>query len=299
MTGAVRRPLAIPLGALLKLPRVELAAVNQCSGNSRGYVSPRVPGAQWGHGAMGNALWGGVRLKDVLDLAGVAPGANGVRFAGLDQPPPDAPHFAKTLALDHAMDGEVMIAFQMNGDALPMLNGFPLRLVVPGWYSTYWIKALDSIQVLNGEDDSYWMAKAYRIPTAPRATVVPGAKDFPTVPINRMIPRAFFTSHAGEARAPVGMPVRLRGLALGGDTGVAKVELAVDGGAWRTATLGPDQGKYGFRLWQATLPTAGPSGYTVAVRCTNSAGKVQGGAPVWNPGGYMLDSIETVRVTAA
>ncbi len=133
--GHVARPVAIPLDRLLRLPRIEYAAINQCSGNSRGLFQPRVPGAQWGHGAMGNARWVGVPLRHVLDLAGVRPGAAAVRFGGLDQPlGQNAPDFEKTLSIDHARDGEVMIAFLMNDEQLPLLNGFPCRLIVPGWY---------------------------------------------------------------------------------------------------------------------------------------------------------------------
>src|SRR5204863_465859 len=147
-----------------------LAAVNQCSGNSRGLAQPAVPGAQWANGAMGNAKWMGVRLKDVLDRAGVKPGALRVRFAGLDQPVVDgAPKFMKSLALDHARDGEVMIAYAMNGGQLPLLNGFPLRLVVPGWYSTYWVKMLDRIEVIATEDENFWTKNAYLIPDTPGA----------------------------------------------------------------------------------------------------------------------------------
>ena len=128
--GHVNRTLSISLAQLLRLPRVELAAINQCSGNSRGLFQPRVAGAQWGNGAIGNAKWLGVRLRDVLDLAGVKAGAGQVRFGGLDQPVvPTAPDFFKALDLDHARDGEVMIAFGMNGEQLPLLNGFPCRLI--------------------------------------------------------------------------------------------------------------------------------------------------------------------------
>src|SRR3569623_1949926 len=197
--GATKQDLSLSLGDLLAMPRVELAAVNQCSGNSRGLFMPHVPGAQWGNGAIGNAKWVGVRLKDVLDRAGVMSGAVQVRASGLDQPTGDAPLFAKSLDIAHAMDGEVMIAFHMNGAQLPMLNGFPLRLIVPGWYSTYWVKALDRLEVLDKPDTGFWMDKAYRIPPAPRANVVPGAKDFPTEPITRMVPRAFFTNVAAGA----------------------------------------------------------------------------------------------------
>ena len=287
--GAVRTALSLSLDDLQALPAVEIAAVNQCSGNSRGLFGPRVPGAQWGSGAMGHALWTGVRLRDLLDRAGVAPGAVEVKFAGLDRPPGDAPWFAKTLPLADARAEDVIVAYGMNGTALPLLNGFPLRLVVPGYFSTYWVKALDTIELLSAPDTGYWMAKAYRIPTAPRASVMPGAKDFPTAPIGRMLPRAFFTN------ADAGT---VRGIAIGGDCGVAKVDWSIDGGrTWQAATLGPDRGKYGFRRW--AMPPLPGGTHEVAVRVTNTDGVTQHPDPIWNPSGYMRNSIETARVTVA
>ena len=298
--GAVRRRLNISLAQLLTMPRVEIAAINQCSGNSRGFFSPRVPGAQWGNGAIGNARWVGVSLRHLLDLAGIAPGAVAVRAGGLDRPPPGAAPFEKSLAIDHARDGEVLVAFQMNGAQLPLLNGFPLRLIVPGWYSTYWVKALDRIEVLDAPDAGYWMDKAYRIPDTPGANVVPGAKDFPTVPINRMVPRAFFTNIADGAKVVARSPFYIRGLAMGGTGSVARVDLSMDHGrSWHAAPLGPDYGKYSFRLWEATVPAQPPGQYSILVRCTNAAGQTQVRQPNWNPGGFMRNAIESVAVTAA
>src|SRR5215467_9058796 len=195
--GHVNQPLSLSLAEVLAMPRVELAAVNQCSGNSRGLFFPRVPGAQWANGAMGNAKWAGVLLRDLLDRAGVKPGAVAVRFTGLDEPVVEgAPDFMKSIAIDHARDGEVMLAYLMNGEQLPLLNGFPLRLIVPGWYSTYWVKMVRDIEVLDAPDDSYWMKTAYRIPDAPHASIKPGETGFATVPISRMVPRSFFTNAA-------------------------------------------------------------------------------------------------------
>ncbi|OQW45009.1 MAG: hypothetical protein A4S16_02420 [Proteobacteria bacterium SG_bin6] len=298
VSGAISRPLALTLGELLKLPRIELTAVNQCSGNSRGFVGPRVAGAQWGHGAMGCARWTGVPLKAVLERAGVKPGARAVRFGGLDEPPPDAPRFLKSLGMDHALDGEVMIAFAMNGAALPMLNGYPIRLVVPGWFSTYWIKALSSIEVLDKEDDNFWMATAYRIPATVDGGVPPGTTQFESVPINTMPPRSFFTNLRDGAIVPPG-PRLVRGIAFGGASAVAKVELSRDGGAsWQPATLGTDAGRYAFRGWQATIDFAqGPA--TLHVRCSAADGRVQPMRPVWNPGGYLYNAVEKVEVRVA
>lgn len=295
--GAVRKPISLSIRDLLAMPRVQLAAVNQCAGNSRGLFSPPVPGAQWTNGAIGNAIWTGVRLKDVLDRAGVAPGASVVRMSGLDRPPPDAPWFAKSLAIDHARDGEVMIAYGMNGQQLPMLNGFPIRMIVPGWFSTYWIKALDTLEILTGPDENFWMAKAYQIPATPDAGIAPGTKDFAKVPISTMPPRSFFTNLADGARVKKGARFVARGVAMGGDTGVARVELSMDGGRhWYPARLGDDHGKFSFRRWDQTI-TAPPAGrFQLAVRCTNARGETQQATPVWNPGGYRRNPIETIAL---
>ena len=298
--GHVDKELSLTLKEIVDgLPRVELAAVNQCSGNSRGFTEPRVPGAQWANGAMGNAKWMGVRLKDVLDRAGVKAGATAVRFAGLDDPVvPEAPKFMKSLALDHASDGEVMIAYAMNGEQLPLLNGFPLRLVVPGWYSTYWVKMLARIEVLAAPDENFWTRNAYLIPDTPGADMKPGQTGLTMVPINRMVPRSFVTNLKDGASLKAGTKTLVRGIAFGGDSGVKSVELSVDGGtSWLPAGLGRDEGKYSFRQWQAEVtPAAG--NVALMVRCTNDDGLVQPAANNWNPSGFMHNGIETVNLKA-
>lgn len=299
--GAVQRPLSLTLDSLLRdFERIEYLAVNQCAGNSRGLVEPSVAGAEWGNGAMGNARWTGVRLRDVLDKAGVAPGAVDVRFAGLDEAlVPEAPRFRKSLAVDHARDGEVMIAFAMNGEPLPLLNGFPLRLVVPGWYSTYWVKMLSDIEVLPSKDDQFWMAKAYLAPATPFGAVPPGTKDFAKTPVTAMLPRSFVTNHADGATVPAGKALALRGIAFGGDSGVAKVEVSTDRGrTWRSANLGPDAGRYSFRRWDLALPPPPSGPLTVTCRCTNAAGLAQPMAMNWNPSGYMRAGVETITLRA-
>jgi DMSO/TMAO reductase YedYZ molybdopterin-dependent catalytic subunit len=299
--GHVNQPLSLSLKEIIhELPRVELAAVNQCSGNSRGFFEPRVPGAQWANGAMGNALWAGVRLKDVLDRAGVKAGAVQVRFKGLDEPvAPDGPHFMKSFAIDHASDGEVMIAYAMNGEPLPLLNGFPLRLIVPGWYATYWMKMLSDIEVLAEPDDNYWTTKAYLIPDTPRANITPGQTGVKMVPINRMAPRSFVTNSVSGTHVAVGKPAELRGIAFGGDCGVARVDISTDSGrTWRAAELGRDEGKYGFRRWTAHVVPPAPGKVSVMARCTNTNGEAQPGTSNWNGSGFMRNVIEPLDVIA-
>jgi DMSO/TMAO reductase YedYZ molybdopterin-dependent catalytic subunit len=297
--GHVDRPLSLAMAEVLALPRVELAAVNQCSGNSRGLFQPRVPGGQWENGAMGNARWTGVRLRDVLDRAGVKGGAVAVRFTGLDEPVVDgAPRFIKALDIDHARDGEVMLAYQMNGEPLPLLNGFPLRLVVPGWYSTYWVKMLSDVEVLDAPDDNYWMKTAYRIPDTPYASVRPGETGFNTVPINRMLPRSFFTNVTPATTVKPGAAVPVRGIAFGGDCGVSRVDLSADGGrSWEAAALGSDEGAYSFRQWSTEVAAPASGALELQVRCTNTKGEAQPDKPNWNGGGFMRNVIETVRLS--
>lgn len=298
--GAVNRTLSLSLADILRdFPRVELTAINQCSGNSRGLFQPRVPGGQWAHGAMGNARWSGVRLRDILDKAGVKPGAVCVRFGGLDKPlTPNVDAFRKSLAVDHARDGEVMIAYAQNGEALPWLNGFPLRLVVPGWFSTYWVKMLDDIEVLDKPDSNYWMTKAYKLPDNPLADVKPGATGFKTVPISTMVPRAWITNLAEDAVIPAGGNVAVRGLAMGGTQNVARVDLSTDQGrTWLPAKLGPDEGRFSFRRFEASITLPPGPRVSIAARATNRAGETQPMAQNWNPGGYRRAGVEAIRLT--
>lgn len=294
--GGVKAPLSLSLAELLRSgEHVEVVAVNQCAGNSRGFSQPRVAGTQWGHGAMSNARWTGVRLRDVLDKAGIGGEAKRVRFAGLDAPAmPGAPQKIKSLPIDIARRDDVLIAFAMNGEALPLLNGFPVRLVVPGWFATYWIKMLTDIEVLTvDEDDSYFMAKSYRMPAVP---VKPGDKDFATVPITTMGPRSFVTSHVDGAVIPRGKPLEIRGIALGGDCGVAKVELVSPGLALETELL-PEEGAYGFRQWKVSIPTGLHSDMSYfGARCVNVEGVTQPDVQAWNPSGYARNVVERITL---
>jgi DMSO/TMAO reductase YedYZ molybdopterin-dependent catalytic subunit len=297
--GHVRQSMSFTLDDLVrKFKPIEYAAVNQCSGNSRGFFAPRVPGGQWSNGAMGNALWTGVSLKAVLDRSGVKAGALQVRFNGLDTGIlPQTPDFMKSLDIDHSLDGEVMIAYAMNGKPLPLLNGYPLRLVVPGWYATYWVKMLDDIEVLDKPDDNFWMTRAYLIPDSPLADIVPGQQGVKLIPISRMLPRSFITNVRDEAKFKVGETATVRGIAFGGDRGVAQVLFSADAGShWQEAQLGSDHGKYSFRQWTIDFrpSTMGPQ--TLMVKALNTAGASQPERANWNGSGFMRNVVEAVSV---
>lgn len=297
--GKVDKALSLSLADLKALRSVDLVAVNQCSGNSRGFFMPRVAGGQLGNGAMGNAKWTGVPLKAVLDRAGVQAGAKQVAFAGMDGPVLDkTPDFTKALDIDHARDGEVMLAYAMNGEDLPFLNGFPLRLIVPGYYGTYWVKHLNEITVLDSTFDGFWMKGAYRIPDNECACVEPGTAPKATAPINRFTIRSFMTNVTDGTKLKAGAPTLLRGIAFDSGKTITDVSISIDGKPWTAAKLGADLGKYSFRAWE--LPVTLDAGdHTIKVRASNAAGQTQPETASWNPAGYMRNVIESTKVTAA
>ena len=192
----------------------------------------------------------------------------------------------------------MIVAYLMNGQPMPLLNGFLVRLIVPGWYATYWVKMLAEITALDHVDDNFWMKTAYRIPDTPTANIAPGTTGFATIPINKLNVRSFVTNIADGPTISAGL-ISLRGIAFDGGNGVRRVEISIDGGrSWRNAALEQDYGKYSFRRWNARWD-ARPGAYDVAVRASSNDGITQNATPIWNPGGYMRNSIETYKVTVS
>lgn len=299
--GNVNTPRALSLAELLQKFRPEsIAAVNQCSGNSRSRFQPRVPGGQWGNGAMGNAMWTGVRLRDVLNSAGMKSGSVQLQFQGLEQG--EGPEgfgsslFQKSLDLENPVLDDCLIAYSMNGEPLPLLNGFPVRLVVPGYFATYWMKCLTWIRVLDKADQNFWMKSAYRVPDTPRGNTSPEALKagaVKMVPISRMPVRSFLVSPDGSSKIPAGMAVTLRGIAFSGSGRITRIEISEDNlKSWREARLGEDYGRYSFRAWEFSWTPKSPGRHTIAVRATDEHGGIQPDEPVWNPGGYLWNQIE-------
>ena len=300
--GTVKKPLKLTLHELKALAEpVEVVAVNQCSGNSRGFSSPRVFGAQLANGAMGNARWIGVPVRDVLKAAGAASGAKQVVFDGLDTPVlPGTPDFRKALDIDHAMSGEPMLAWSMNGEEIPMLNGYPLKLVVPGYFGTYWVKHVSEIDVIDTEyagHDAFFMTTAYRVPDNDCMCVAPGTAAARTRPLSKLPVRSFITNALSGSTLPSGRSVELKGIAFDGGSGIAAVDVSIDGGRnWQSAELGKDLGRFSFREWHRTVRFANPGPAVLIVRATNRAGEQQPLEADWNPGGYRRHAVETTHV---
>ena len=299
ISGAVQKTISLSLNDLkTKFKPFTIVALAECAGNSRSFFSPRVPGAQWKNGGMGNAKWTGVKLKDILEMSGVNASAVDVSFNGMDEPSVSSiPDFEKSLSLQHCMDGEVMIAYEMNGEALPLLNGFPLKLVVPGWYATYWVGMLNNIVVHDKKFAGFWMDKAYKIPK----NVLNGnekpdslAKDL--VPMSKIDVRSIFVTPEPDSILKSGNTYEIVGLAMDGGDGISKVEISADSGkTWTLAKLDNDLGRYSWRHWRYEWKATAAGNYFFEVKATNAKGETQ---PVhqWNRSGYLRNEIETLKL---
>jgi DMSO/TMAO reductase YedYZ molybdopterin-dependent catalytic subunit len=305
--GNIDKPLSLSLADLIKnYTAVSVAAVCQCAGNSRSFFQPRIPGGQWGHGAMGNATWTGVRLRDLLNTAGLKTGSLQVQFEGLERGknPSESSgrRYLKSLDVTDPVIDESLIAYLMNGEPLPMLNGFPVRLVVPGKFSTYWTKALSVIRILTEADKSFWMDSGYKIPDTPRGHTTPQDvkdKKVKMVPIGaiNMPVRSFIITPDGASKMPAGLPITVRGIAFSGYGGVAQVEFSNDEGkTWQPTKLGEDYGVHSFRLWEHVWTPTKPGRYILAVRAKDGKGNLQLDEGVWNPSGYLWNKIERQEI---
>jgi DMSO/TMAO reductase YedYZ molybdopterin-dependent catalytic subunit len=288
---SVERPYTLTLASLQKdFEPVELAAVCMCSGNRRGLSDPHVPGVEWGHGAMGNARWTGVRLKDVLARAGVKKDALEVVANGTDTAVAEAtPDFVKSIPIWKALDENTLVAWKMNGEPLPHLNGAPARLVVPGWTATYWMKHVVSLQVVPQPFKGFWMATAYRIPKGkfPVVDRFISQEGETNTPITEMVTNSLITGPRDGQRVRPGQRVEVKGIAWDGGYGIRTVEVSTDGGrSWRTAELGQDLGRFSFRPWTFPWKAEGKGPQTVLAKATNRVGGSQAFELVFNPAGY-------------
>jgi len=303
--GSVKTPLNLSLQDLKSLAEpVEVVAVNQCSGNSRGFFAPRVFGAQLANGSMGNARWVGVPLHKVLEKAGIAAGAQQVTFNGLDTPLlPSTPDFRKALEIDHALSPEPLLAWSMNGQDIPFLNGYPVKLIVPGYFGTYWVKHLTEIEVIDHPfdgQDAFFMKTAYRLPDNDCGCIAPGTVPEKTRPISTLPVRSFLTSVRNGDVLKAGTTVELKGIAFDGGAGINSVDVSIDGGRnWKPASLGRDLGRFSFREWHLPARFAQHGAAVLQVRARNHRGEVQPERADWNPAGYRRHVIESTTVTIA
>jgi DMSO/TMAO reductase YedYZ molybdopterin-dependent catalytic subunit len=291
--GRVSREIQLSVADLRKLPQYTIAAVLECTGNGRGFFRPRVPGIQWERGAVGNAEWSGPRLSEVLKLAGADAQAAYVTSNGADIGVAKTPDFIRSLGMRKALDQSTLLALRMNGDVLSPLHGFPLRLIVPGWDGTSWVKWVNSLSVDNEPEHGFFMNPAYRFP---KHAVAPGTPANPAdlEVIEAMSVKSYITAPEDGAKIPLA-PTTLRGMAWAGEERVTKVEISTDAGvSWRETQLSPKDLPFTWRLWTLDWKPSKPGYHTVLSRAMDSAGRVQPMVATWNPSGYLFNAIDRV-----
>jgi DMSO/TMAO reductase YedYZ molybdopterin-dependent catalytic subunit len=241
-----------------------------------------------------------VRLADVLALAGVKPGAREILFDGADMPVGTMQDFQRSIPLQKALHASTILAYEMNGQMLPVKHGFPLRAVIPGWAGNSWVKWLTGIRVLNEESRGFWMRNAYLYPGKPVAPGTVLAGDAMT-PVTSLHIKSVIAVPSHESSVAVGKPNVVRGAAWTGDLGgrVVGVDVSVDQGrTWRPARLSSPATPFGWRLWEYAWMPAAERRYTILARARDSSGDVQPMVQEWNQGGYLWNAVARVDVDA-
>jgi len=297
------RQIEITLDELRRMPTTEVVAVNMCSGNRRGLFQPHVPGVEWGYGAMGCARWKGTRLKDILDKVGLKKEASEIVFDGADEPISDkTPDFVKSIPTWKAIEDSTIVAYEMNGQPLPHLNGFPARVIVPGWTGVYWMKHVTSIKAVTKPETGFWMSTAYRIPLGkfPLVARFTSQETAVNTPITEMVVNSLITSPADDSKVKVGAPVTIGGIAWDGGYGVNSVEVSTDGGkTWSAAMLGEDLGRFAFRTFSFDYVPKARGKQTVMARAINRIGQGQTTELIANPAGYHNNVVHHITLEAA
>jgi DMSO/TMAO reductase YedYZ molybdopterin-dependent catalytic subunit len=294
--GEVGRSGQITLSELKKLPRAEATCVLQCAGNGRALYTPTLPGVQWRYGAAGNARWSGVRVRDVLESAGVKPSAKHLHVFSSDDPPGKVPPFHRSVEMEKVLaDG--ILAFQMNDAPLPVAHGAPLRLIVPGWAGDHWMKWLVRLSPQPEAQKGFYMDTAYRYPLTPGAPGV-AFKPEEMSPVTELFVKSNITTAPKKAKA--GRAYEIRGFAFSGVPDITKVEISDDDGAtWQEASLDPRHEPYSWRLWSYRWTPLRAGAARLCARATDVRGSVQPREATWNQSGYLHNAWHFVDVEVA
>jgi sulfite oxidase len=293
--GEVEKAVTLRLADLRKMEVHSVVNTLECAGNGRAFYRPQVPGIQWGKGAVGTARFSGPRLRDVLQLAAVKASGKHVMFRGLDEVPGKVPPFIRSIPIAKALDGDTLIATHMNGLPLAKHHGFPARLLVPGWVGSASCKWLTELKVLEAEFEGNFMNPGYRMPNQP---VQPGqpVKPEDTHPLTALTVKSVIAGPSDGAHVKPGR-VMVQGAAWAGEADVTKVEISTDGGAtWNAAVLGREKARYAWRLWTYDWKATRPGDFSIMSRATDSRGRIQPASAIWNPSGYLNNTIDQVKI---
>ena len=293
--GQVEKPIVFTLADLEKVPVHSVTNAMECAGNGRTLQNPKVPGIQWGKGAVGNAKFSGPSLKVLLEKARVKDTGKHVMFRGLDEVPGKVPPFVRSIPLEKAIDADTLVATHMNGAALTQHHGFPARVITPGWAGAASCKWLTEITVLDKPAEGNFMSPGYRMPNAP---VKPdeAVKPEDTHSVTGLTVKSLIAAPSDTAKLRPGKQ-EIKGVAWAGEADITKVEISTDGGSsWNLTELGKDHAKYAWRLWSYAWKPAKSGDYVILSRATDSQGRIQPEAAVWNPSGYLYNAYDQVKV---
>lgn len=288
--GEVMVPLTIDFEKLLRMPKAIAANTLECSGNSRSLLAKKASGNSWTIGGVGNGVWGGVWLKDLLDEAGLTPDAQHVAFEGFDKPLGKARiKFIRSIPLKKAMSS-TLLAYEMNGEPLPLRHGFPLRALALGWTGANCVKWLERVTVMKEQFKGFYMDEVYRIfdeGQDPKTGKVVTAIDL----------KSIITQPGAGDILPIGR-ITILGAAYAGETHVEVVEISTDNGnTWQPAVfIGPDE-PFAWRQWQYVCQVSQPGSYTIMARATDSNGKQQPLHATWNKLGYGNNGVKEHSIT--
>ncbi len=293
--GEVEKPVTFTLAELQKVSIHAVTNTMECAGNGRSLQSPKVPGIQWGKGAVGNAKFSGPSLKVLLEKAGVKDTGKHVMFRGLDEVPGKVPPFVRSIPIEKAIDADTLVATHMNGAPLTSHHGFPARVVAPGWAGAASCKWLTEITVLDKPAEGNFMTPGYRLPNTP---VKPGeaVKPEDTHSVTGLTVKSLIAGPSDGAKLRPGKQ-EIKGVAWAGEADITKVEISTDGGtSWNAAELGKDHARYAWRLWTYAWKPSRSGDYLILSRATDSQGRVQPEAAIWNPSGYLYNAYDQVKV---
>jgi DMSO/TMAO reductase YedYZ molybdopterin-dependent catalytic subunit/rhodanese-related sulfurtransferase/glyoxylase-like metal-dependent hydrolase (beta-lactamase superfamily II) len=290
--GMVERPMELSLRDLKNMRSQSMVATLECAGNGRSMFEPPVDGEQWHLGAVSTAEWTGVPLSEVLDRAGATPGASDVVFRGADSgvvdPSRPAIAFERGLSLEDARHSEALLAYAMNGEPLPVQHGYPLRVVVPGWYAVASVKWLTEIELIGTPLEAFFQTERYFFEWQREGKTI-------TEPVRLQQVRSVITSPTDEADVDAGR-LTIRGVAWSGAAPIAGVDVSVGDGPWQSAQLIGERRRHSWQWWELLTQVDGEGPTSVRARATDLAGRTQPDSPTWNRLGYGGNAIQTISI---
>lgn len=292
--GHLAHPQMLSLDQLAKFGQIEVTNTLECAGNGRAFFKPTVPGILWERGAVGNAVFCGPRLADVLALTGILKSAKHIIFTGADSRSPHGPRFIRSIPAEKALDPNTILATSMNGMPLSQEHGSPIRVVVPGWIGAASVKRVTAIIASQSEAEGQDMQASYRLPLMPSGESTGSSRALTSLRVKSIITAPRDREYATEG------PIVVRGFAWAGEAEIAAVEISTNlGDSWCPARMGDFRARYAWRSWEYRWLPPHRGEHEIWVKATDTWGETQPLRTAWNPRGYMWNGIDRIRIVVS